>query len=467
MAPGEEAAHGPGEEDDEGPSTPWLPPDDRLWRHPSEVRSNPPAPAPVPARGVRRWFRGDAVRPWLIGATSGVVGALVCVGILMSAGALDQPTPITTHIASTGGGESTTPSTGAGPPNASAIYDSVEPSVVGLTITTDSGVENGSGVVVLSSGPTCYVLTASSLFPGASSSTPVSVESYLGEVANGHLVGTDPSAGIAVVRVDLCVTTGRYPAVTPATPGSVADVQTGEEVFSVGSTAEAASVNGSDFTSGIMDDATSYLGPANGESNAVFSMLGADIAVDQSAYGGALVDSTGALIGITNNIPGATKAGYTYVTPIDTAMADVPAIIKDGQPAAHAWLGVLQETDISGSGARGLKVPGAIEVQNMSTGSPAAKAGIDDNDVITSIDGSNGNVTSVGAFVAWMALAKPGQVVNINWLHNDELHQAHVTRARGSGFSVAPAPPQRAACPHGGERRRSGAQDGRDLAIWG
>ena len=108
-------------------------------------------------------------------------------------------------------------------------------------------------------------------------------------------------------------------------------------------------------------------------------------------------------------------------------MADVPAIIKDGQAAAHAWLGVLQETDISGPGAQGLKVPGAIEVQSVSTGSPAAKAGIDDNDVITSIDGSNGNVTSVGAFVAWMALAKPGQVVNIDWLHNGEPRQAHVT----------------------------------------
>jgi putative serine protease PepD len=429
MDPGEEAAHGPGEEDDEGPSTPWLPPDDRLWRHPSEVRSNPttPAPAPAPARGVGRWFRGDAVRPWLIGVTSGAVAALVCVGILASAGVLDQPTPITTHIASTGVGQLTTPSTGASTPNPPAIYDSVEPSVVGLTVTTDSGVGNGSGVVVSSSGPACYVLTDSSLFSGATSSTPVSVESYLGEVANGHLVGTDPSAGIAVVRVDLCVRTGRYPAVPAATPGSVANVQTGEEVFSIGSTAEAALGNGSDFTSGFMDDATSYLGPTNGESNAVFSILLANVSVDQSAYGGALVDGTGALIGITNNIPGSTKAGYTYVTPIDTAMEDVPAIIKNGQPAAHAWLGVLQETDVSGPAAQGLKVPAAIEIQNISTGSPAAKAGIDDNDVITAIDGSNGNVSSVGAFVAWMALAKPGQVVNINWLHDGELHQAHVT----------------------------------------
>ena len=58
-----------------------------------------------------------------------------------------------------------------------------------------------------------------------------------------------------------------------------------------------------------MDDATSYLAPVNGGSNTMFSMLVADISVDASAYGGALVDGTGALIGITNQVPGAAKPG--------------------------------------------------------------------------------------------------------------------------------------------------------------
>jgi len=427
MDPGDEAAHGPGEEDDEGPSSPWLPPDDRLWRHPSEVRSNPPAPAQAPSRRLGGWFRGGDGRSWLIGATSGVVAALVCAGILMAAGAVDSPAPTATDVSVTGVGQTTTASTGGSNPSASGIFDSVEPSVVGLTVNGDSGVETGSGVVVGSDGPTCYVLTDSSLFSGATSSTPVTVQSYLGEqTTTGHLVGTDQSDGIAVVRADLCVRIGRYPAVPPAQPGTVADVQTGEQVFSVASTAIAASTNGAALSSGYMDDATSYLAPVNGGSNAVFSMLVADVSVDSSAYGAPLVDSTGALIGIINNVPGASKTGLVYVTPIDTAMEDVPSIIKNGQPPAHAWLGVLQESDISAPAAQGLKVPGAIEVQNISTGSPAAKAGITDNDVITAIDGSNGNVVSVGAFVAWMALAKPGQVVNITWLHNDEPHQAHL-----------------------------------------
>ncbi len=426
MDPGEEAAHGHGEEDDEGPSTPFLPPDDRLWRHPSEVRSNPPTPAP--ARGVRGWYRRPGSHLWLVGATSGVVGAALCAGILIAAGAVDRSPPPAPNVAATGVSQGTTPpSTGGSTVNAPAIYDSVEPSVVGLTVNLDSGVQNGSGVVVYSNGPTCYVLTDSSLVSGANPSTSIQVESYLGEQVNGQLVGTDQSEGIAVIKANLCVRTPRYPAVPSANPGTVANLQTGEQVFAIGSTAVASGEEGSAFNPGFMDDATCYLAPVNGGSNAMFSLLVANVSIDSSAYGGALVDSTGALIGITNQVSGATKPGLVYVTPIDTAMEDVPAIIKNGQPAAHAWLGLLQETDISSPAALGLKVPGAIEVQDISTGSPAAKVGITDGDVITAIDGSNGNVSSVGTFVAWMATTKPGQVVNINWLHNGALRQAHVT----------------------------------------
>jgi serine protease Do len=389
-----------------------------------------PTPPHLPRPPHVAWAAGSGGgdgRPWLIGATSGVVGALLCAGILMAAGAVDRPAPTTTDISATGTGPITTSHTAGNNPSPPSIYDSVEPSVVGLTVNGDSGVETGSGVVVYSSGPTCYILTDTSLISGASASTPVEVQSYLGETVTGHLVGTDLSDGIAVVSAALCVRTGRYPAVPLAQPGTVADVQTGEQVFSIGSTAVAGPANGSDFMSGYMDDATSYLAPVNGGSNAVFSMLLANVSVDASAYGGPLVDGSGALIGITNQVSGATRPGLTYVTPIDTAMADVPAIIKNGQPPAHAWLGLLQETDVSAPAAQGLKVPGAIEVQGISTGSPAAKVGIAQNDVITAIDGSNGNVSSVGAFVAWMALAKPGQVVNIAWLHDGEPHQAHLT----------------------------------------
>ena len=88
MDPEQQPPHGPGEDDDDHPGSPWLPPDDRLWRHPSDVRSNPSAPAQRPNRSAGSWLVGPEARTWLVGVISGVVGALVCGGVLIAAGAL-------------------------------------------------------------------------------------------------------------------------------------------------------------------------------------------------------------------------------------------------------------------------------------------------------------------------------------------------------------------------------------------
>jgi S1-C subfamily serine protease len=296
---------------------------------------------------------------------------------------------------------------------------SVAPSVVGLSVNGTQGVSSGSGVIVMTEGQDCYILTDSALFSGGSSSQ-VQVLSYWGQQKTGVLVGTDPSGGISVVRVVM-------DPIDPAVPGSVADVQTGGTIYSIGSPGVAGSSNGSEFATGSIDDSMSYLPPVEGAAGAMYSMLVADMSVDPSAYGGAIVDSSGALIGIVNQVSSQlARSGLTYVTPIDTAMADMYGLIKaGGQATAHPWLGVLQATDISGPGAQSLGVAGAIDVESVGVGSPAAKAGIADNDVITAIAGHP--AASVGALIAWLALAKPGEVVSVDWLHGGRHRQADVT----------------------------------------
>jgi putative serine protease PepD len=418
MDPEQGPPHGPGEDDDDQPGSTWLPPDDRLWRHPSEVRSNPAVPARRPNRSVGAWLVGPEGRTWLVGVISGVVGALVCGGVLIASGAVNQPTPVfvtktSSHPASS------TPAGGAA--NAIGILGSVAPSVVGLSVNGSQGVASGSGVIVSTDGADCYILTDSALFSTAGSNPQVQVLSYWGQQKTGLLVGTDASAGLAVVRVVM----GSQDPPDPALPGSVADVQTGATIYSVGSGGVAGSSNGSEFATGSIDDSMSYLQPVEG-SGAMYSMLVADMSVDPSAYGGAVVDSSGALIGIANEVASQlARPGLTYITPIDTAMADMEAMIKaGGQPEAHPWLGILQASDISGPGAQELGVAGAIEVESVAAGSPAAKAGIADNDVITAIAHP---AASVGALIAWLALAKPGQVVSVDWLHSGHRQQADIT----------------------------------------
>ena len=363
---------------------------------------------------------GPEGRTWLVGVISGVVGALVCGGVLIAAGAVNQPAPVFV----TNKTASHPPSSGAGGGDANAIgiLGSVAPSVVGLSVNGAQGVASGSGVIVSTDGADCYILTDSALFSTAGSNPQVQVLSYWGQQKTGLLVGTDASAGLSVVRVVM----GSLDPPDPAIPGSVADVQTGATIYSVGSGGAAGSSNGSEFATGSIDDSMSYLQPVEG-SGAMYSMLVADMSVDPSAYGGAVVDSSGALIGIATEVASQlARPGLTYVTPIDTAMADMYGLIKaGGQTDVHPWLGILQATDISGPGAQDLGVAGAIEVESVAVGSPAAKARIADNDVITAVDGHP--AASVGALIAWLALAKPGEVVSVDWLHTGHRKQADIT----------------------------------------
>jgi S1-C subfamily serine protease len=291
----------------------------------------------------------------------------------------------------------------------------VSPSVVGITVNGPSGVQVGSGVLVGNTiGDESYIVTDYYPFSVAGSGAQVQVTTDWGQTVNGSLVGTDPESGIALVKAPL--TPVAKATADGANVSSVANIQTGEAIFAVGSRPMAASMNVSNFAPGYIDDTLSYLAPNNGASSAMFSMLVANISVAAPDFGGAVVDASGNLLGLTNQVPG-TQDGLTYVVPIDTVMAEVSPIMKDGQAGPYPWLGVLQATDLTN--------PDGIQVESVGSGSPVARAGVADNDVITTLDGRS--VATVGELIEWLSNARPGQVMSISWLDDDHRHSAVVT----------------------------------------
>jgi putative serine protease PepD len=393
--------------DEEGPSTPWLPPEDRLWRHPSEVRAHPTGRDAGGPPAVARLVRAPNATTWLVGLASGCLGALITAGILLASGTVptnNQPVTSIKQVAPPATARTSATAT------LTSVLDQVDPSVVGITVNGPQGEQTGSGVIVTTSGEDSFILTDSVLFAGPGPANQVRVDTYWGTVANARVVGLDQAQGIALLKAAL------LPVKNVATPnlGSVANVQDGEEVICVGSLSMAGSNGGPNFTVGYMSDVSDYVQPENGAADGMFSMLAADMNVSAWAYGGALVDTNGNVLGVVVEVPGqSSQAGLTYLAPIDTAMADATAMMKDGQPVAHAWLGILGATDLSGTGAQHLGLSGAVEVESVAAGSPAAKAGIADNDVVTSLNGRS--VGSVGTLIEWMAGAKPGEVVNVGW----------------------------------------------------
>jgi S1-C subfamily serine protease len=414
--PDNEPLPGAGEEPEDDRPRPPLPPDDRLWRHPSEVRGHLQADSGRHGYGLmgrlNSWFGGGQGPTWAVGVISGAVGAALVSTILLATGTVGNNTTV---VPTTQMSRATVPQA-SGSGVATPIWSYVSPSIVGLTVTGDQGTQTESGVIVDSAGENAYLLTDSGLFseagPGAQIQVMVS-----DTIVPGYLVGVDPSAGIAVVRA----------AVSPvhtADLGTVASLQTGDEVYAVGSAWAATTSDGSGnyFATGEVNDTLNYLQPLNGATDGLFSMLLADLTVDPSAYGGALVDDTGKVVGILSPASSElNKPSVTYVTPIDTAMEELDALITTGEPAPHPWLGVLEASDAAVQS----HVPGGVSVASLAPGSPAAKAGIVDNDIITSID-SNA-VPSTGTLIFFLDSAKPGQVIKVSWLHQGHLRHADLT----------------------------------------
>ncbi|HTW08996.1 MAG TPA: S1C family serine protease, partial [Acidimicrobiales bacterium] len=350
---------------------------------------------------------------WLVGTISGFVGAFLAAIVLLATGMVGTPAAVIDTGPSRAPTNRTDPPAKVLPTGITALLSQVFPSIVGITVNGPSGVLYGSGVLMGENvGDWSYLVTDTYLFAAAGSQSQVQVTTDWGQTANGDVVATDPELGIALVKAVLLPVSEA--ASDGADIGSVGGVQTGEEVFAVGSRPMAASTSVSAFTAGYMNDTLVYL-PPSGDANAVFSMLPANLSVDSPDYGGAVVDaSSGLVLGITSQVPN-TPDGLTYVVPIDTVVAVVSQMMKTQQAGPVPWLGVLQATDIANG----------IQVESVGTGSPVARAGVQDNDVIISLDGRS--IATVGAMIAWLSNARPGQVMSIGWLHNGHLRSAVLT----------------------------------------
>lgn len=396
--------------EEEGPLRPWLPPDDRLWRHPSEVASNQSHQVMV-ARGRR------VSRQWSVAIVAGLVGALLASGIGLAAGEFGGGTtilrPVTNQMP-----PDTVAASIAAEPNWPVIFNDVSPSVVTLIANGPSGETATSGILWLNPGKgSVYILTDEDSLNGA---TTVAVRSSSGELRKGSIVGTDEQAGVAVVAV----TNLKEPA---AVTGHVTDLQTGESVGMVAG--EGAVGNGAGtVAAGVVSGTDRELQVSDGP-----TLLGM-IAISNSpppSAGAAVVEPDGAVVGITTTLtpPDGSGAVTTFAIPIDIA-AKVGTQILQGKSATQPWLGVVQATDLPPAEAKTLGVPGGAIVDSIGTQSPAAAAGLHPDDVITAFNGVP--VTSAATLLLMTESARMGSPVTISYLDNG--------RPKRTKVKVAPQP---------------------------
>jgi S1-C subfamily serine protease len=182
------------------------------------------------------------------------------------------------------------------------------------------------------------------------------------------IVGIDETSDVAVLKVD----PAKAPALNPLELGRSSTAQVGEPVVAIGNPL------GYDFslTSGIVSATDRNLQSPNGST--ISNGIQTDAAINEGNSGGPLIDSSGKVIGINEQIASQSggNQGLGFAVPIDTAAAVMSQIERTGK-ATYAWLGVSGQTvspDIAK--ALGLSVSQGVLVASVQSGSPAAKAGI-------------------------------------------------------------------------------------------
>ena len=216
---------------DDGPVPPLLPPEDRLWRHPSEVAQASSRPATRTA-ATGATGRGPRREPRL----TTIVGLTSTISVLLTLGVVALVLPIRTNVAVERVAAPATPSGDiSGVADVAAIAERLRGSITRVLARAPEGERWGSGVLYRSDG---MLLTSHHVVDGA---TTLRVSLDDGRELAARLVGTDPETDIALLDVDgerfqvaaLGTVTGLkvgQPAITIGTPRSGA----GGPVVSVG-----------------------------------------------------------------------------------------------------------------------------------------------------------------------------------------------------------------------------------------
>lgn len=113
------------------------------------------------------------------------------------------------------------------------------------------------------------------------------------------------------------------------------------------------------------------------------TLMQTDARLNLGCSGGALLNLNGELIGLSTSIAGVTggEAAGGYAIPLDANVRKMIDVLKRGEEIEYGFLGVQVTTDSRGDG-RG------VEISSVALGQPAARAGMQDRDVVVSINGN-------------------------------------------------------------------------------
>ena len=268
----------------------------------------------------------------------------------------------------------------------------------------------GSGVIV---DPKGYIVTN---FHVVDKADQIRV-SLMGDPASvtypARVIGTDRETDLAVIKIDV-----NHP-LPAAKLGNSDSMEVGDWVLAVGSPFGLKST----VTAGIVSAKGRNIVPQR----QFQSFIQTDAAINPGNSGGPLVNLEGEVIGINTAIytEGNGYQGVGFALPSNTVVQVYNALVGSDHRVERGSIGIEFGSETSPAVAR--MYGSSVIVSNVTPGGPAAQAGLQQGDAITSVEGKN--IENGDDLVNEISGHKPGSKIRIGYMRGGQPHEVTVTVA--------------------------------------
>ncbi len=252
---------------------------------------------------------------------------------------------------------------------------------------------------------------------------------YDKRIFDAKVVGTDPLTDFAVIKIDAKDLPVAY-------LGDSDGLKVGQWVMAIGNPLSLSSTVTAGIVSAIGRGQLGLIKNSYGVEN----FIQTDAAINPGNSGGALVDLSGAVIGVNSAIAAGrtgTYIGYGFAIPVNLVKSVAKDLIAHGK-VSRGYIGVnIGEVDAAMAKSLGMNRPQGVIIQGIVDGGAASKADIKEGDVIIKVDGRE--VNQPNELQSYVAAKSAGTTVHLTLFRDGKEIERDVTlKARETESSNEP-----------------------------
>ncbi len=394
--------------------------------------SYPPAggDAPYPGATPPRGGRGTPgkLRAWLpVAIVAALIGGAIGAGVTAVAdnnGNSSSGTSVTIHESNASPGAAVL----SGNVTIPELVNKVIHSVVSIDVKSNAAEDEGTGMIITSNGEVLTNNHVIELYSEGGDTGTITVTEYgQTKALPTTLVGYDQTKDVALLKIN---NASDLPTVTF---GNSSKAVVGDAVVAIGNALGLAAGTPT-VTQGIVSalGRSVTAGGAGTQTETLQNMIQTDAAINPGNSGGPLIDTSGQVIGMNTAVAGTSSDGTSsqnigFAIPAGTVESLISELQKGGQSGnGGGYLGVDITTLTPALRQQyGFTPTSGAVILSVISGSPAAKAGLVQGDVIVDIDGTT--ITSSDDLQKVVQNDKAGQSVSITYYVGDSKRTATAT----------------------------------------